>query len=935
MTSCPMDSIDNYQVSNLLGKGGFASVYKARCISSGLDVAIKMVDKQQMNMTGMSGRVRQEVAIHSRLKHPAILELFTFFEDQNYVYLVLELCHNGELARFLKQNNTVFTEAEARAVFEQVVSGLVYLHSHGIMHRDLTLANLMLTRDMKIKIGDFGLATKLVSPGERHVTMCGTPNFISPEVATRSSHGLEADVWGLGCLLYTMLVGRPPFDTAGVRSTLTKVVMADFSLPEHLSAEVKDLISNLLKKNPTERIRLRDITSHPWMRADPIPPQDSGMYTMTTTNFSSNSSKPGPKPMSAYPVLTEYSEENEVEKLSSYFRPPQPPSSFPTSRSSPLLQPPSSPPVKMVSHPHDLLGVSQPPLTSLRSKLSSLPSFPTLPQNATPALSNLSHHSIMSQASHFPSLSRQFSNPETNRVLSNLQPMEVDNRSVRSNMSDPSKPQHNPTFTQNYNPTSINSQASQPQYIRHSTPQQPQYSAPTSSHLPLYNQPTSVQQPQYNPPSVSQPQYNPPPSLSQPQYNIVATSHQPQYNPPSVSQPQYIPPQPSTQPQFIPPNHPPSPTPSLLSLAPPLSSSRLRPTRQKTKNVMANISSSGEVCLEFIKVRRGEEKVAEVMRISGDGDRIVVYSPGEGGRGEGVTVGQTPPAIPTGGADAFYSYQTLPQKYWKKYQYAARFINLVKASTPKMTLYTSQAKCYVMENEGRDFEMYFYSGVKVTLISGVVKLIDSEGRTHTFSYPITTSTVHPSLSLCLTHLSSSYEHCSRVESLLSQVDTTSTSQPSFPIILGRKPTHMEHVSNNSLEKENRAPQKVGQGMADTMLSKMTTTSPHYQRSLPGHTPSIPDNTRKVTIPGVGVAMQLQDGNVRVNYHDSSCLVLRSQSSSVDYYQPSPGGPQHGTWLVFDSSNLPEGVKDKLAEMPKILELLMAGQPGQGRPASVR
>eukprot|EP00090_Calanus_glacialis_P002905 TRINITY_DN12122_c0_g1_i4.p1 TRINITY_DN12122_c0_g1~~TRINITY_DN12122_c0_g1_i4.p1 ORF type:complete len:895 (-),score=358.86 TRINITY_DN12122_c0_g1_i4:158-2842(-) len=894
-----MDTIDNYQVANLLGKGGFASVFKATCINNGLEVAIKMVDKQQMKMSGMNERVRQEVAIHSRLKHPAILELLTFFEDENYVYLVLELCHNGELARFQKQNNVVFTEPQARSVFDQVVSGLIYLHSHGIMHRDLTLANLMLTSDMKIKIGDFGLATKLVTPGERHVTMCGTPNFISPEVATRSSHGLEADVWGLGCLIYTMLVGKPPFDTAGVRSTLTKVVMADYSLPEHLTAEVKDLISNLLKKNPTERIRLRDISSHPWMRADPSPPQDSGMYTMTTTNFSTNSTKSGPKPMAAFPVLTEYSEENEVEKLSSYYRPPLPPPSFPPSRSTPHLQHPSSPPVKMVSDPQDLLGVSQAPLASLRSKLSSLPSLPTLPHD--PVLpTNQSHHSMMSQASQFPSLSRQFSNPETNRVLSNLQPMEVDNRSMRSNMSDPSKPPYHPPFSQ----ASLNSHSSQPQY--HNPPHQ--YNPPTSSHQPRYNLPTSVPQPQYNPTTSQQQQYNPP---------------QPQYNAP-----------PPTQPQYNPPSHPPSPT---LSLAPRLTSNRLRPTRQKTKNVIANISAGGEVCLEFVKLKRGEEKVVEVMRISTDGDRIVVYSPGDSGRGEGVTLGQTPPAIPSGGADAFYSYQTLPQKYWKKYQYAARFINLVKASTPKMTLYTSQAKCYVMENEGRDFEMYFYSGIKATLISGEVKLIDSDGRTHTLSYPLTLASVPASLSLSLSQLSSSYDHCTRVESLLTQVDTPS--QPAFPIILGRKPLAMEHVTNNSLEKENRAPQGVGQGMLDTMLSKVTTTSPspHYQRSLPGHqSPSLPDNTRKVTIPGVGVAMQLHNGNVRVNYQDSSCLVLRSQSSSVDYYQPSPGGPQHGTWLVYDSSNLPEGVKAKLAEMPKILELLMGGGGSVvGRPASVR
>ena len=102
-----------------------------------------------MLFLGMAKRVREEVSIHSRLKHPAILELITFFEDDNYVYLILELCEQGELASYLKQHNTPFSEQEARNILEQVVSGLLYLHSHGIMHRDLTLANLMLSRDFK------------------------------------------------------------------------------------------------------------------------------------------------------------------------------------------------------------------------------------------------------------------------------------------------------------------------------------------------------------------------------------------------------------------------------------------------------------------------------------------------------------------------------------------------------------------------------------------------------------------------------------------------------------------------------------------------------------------------------------------------------------------------------------------------------------------
>ncbi|EZA49997.1 Serine/threonine-protein kinase PLK4 [Ooceraea biroi] len=260
------EQIEEYEVLNLLGKGGYGSVYRAKCLRSGIEVAIKMIDKKMMAAAGMADRVSQEVKIHWRLKHPAILELYTCFEDANYVYLVLELCHNGELQRFLKAQGTkVLSEDHAAPIIRQVVQGLLYLHSHQILHRDLSLSNLLLTRDMQVKIADFGLATQLNKPDEKHLTMCGTPNYISPEVATRSSHGPEADVWSLGCMLYTLLVGKPPFDTDAIKSTLTRVVMADYVMPPHLSDNAKDLIDKLLKKNPKDRIRLRDIQKHPFI----------------------------------------------------------------------------------------------------------------------------------------------------------------------------------------------------------------------------------------------------------------------------------------------------------------------------------------------------------------------------------------------------------------------------------------------------------------------------------------------------------------------------------------------------------------------------------------------------------------------------------------------------------------------------------------------
>lgn len=224
------------------------------------------IDKKLIQGSGLTNRVRQEVEIHSRLKHPSVLQLYTFFQDANYVYLVLELADNGELHRYMNQQmKRPFTEEEAASILRQVVAGLLYLHSHNIMHRDISLSNLLLSKDMQVKIADFGLATQLKRPDERHMTMCGTPNYISPEVVSHMSHGLPADLWSVGCMLYTLLVGRPPFDTDAVQSTLKKVVHSDYTMPNHLSYEARDLIDKLLRKNPHERISLDQVLRHPFM----------------------------------------------------------------------------------------------------------------------------------------------------------------------------------------------------------------------------------------------------------------------------------------------------------------------------------------------------------------------------------------------------------------------------------------------------------------------------------------------------------------------------------------------------------------------------------------------------------------------------------------------------------------------------------------------
>lgn len=251
------------------------------------------IDRSQMNAAQMANRVQQEVTIHAKLKHPSILQLYTFFEDIDYVYLVLELAHHGELQRYLKENNKRLTEIEAANVMRQVVQGLLYLHSQNIIHRDMSLSNLLLAKDFQIKIADFGLATT-TGPEEKHRTLCGTPNYISPEVASRAFHGQPADVWGIGCVLYTLLVGTPPFNTGGVKSTLMKVVSSSYVMPSYLSYEAKDLIDRLLQKMPLNRIRLNEILSHPFMtRCSPdnhqtVGSADSGILTTMSSSGTSN-----------------------------------------------------------------------------------------------------------------------------------------------------------------------------------------------------------------------------------------------------------------------------------------------------------------------------------------------------------------------------------------------------------------------------------------------------------------------------------------------------------------------------------------------------------------------------------------------------------------------------------------------------------------------
>ncbi|TPX36160.1 hypothetical protein SmJEL517_g01652 [Synchytrium microbalum] len=259
--------IEDYELRELLGRGGFGFVHKAisKCRGSyGREVAIKLIDKKLMKASNMTRRVANEVEVHWQLHHSSVLELYNYFEDTQYVYLVMELCKQGELYRYIQKRKQPLSEPEARHVLSQITRGLMYLHANGIIHRDLKLSNLLLTDNFDVKIADFGLAVKLSEPDGEQKTMCGTPNYISPEIVSRQPYGLMSDVWSLGCMVVTLLTGTPPFESSAVKQTLDRVSRVDYVLPDSLSVEAKDLITRLLQKDPKRRLPLNKILAHPF-----------------------------------------------------------------------------------------------------------------------------------------------------------------------------------------------------------------------------------------------------------------------------------------------------------------------------------------------------------------------------------------------------------------------------------------------------------------------------------------------------------------------------------------------------------------------------------------------------------------------------------------------------------------------------------------------
>ncbi|XP_065191291.1 serine/threonine-protein kinase PLK1-like [Sycon ciliatum] len=252
-----------YAKGKFLGKGSFAKAFELRDVDTGVLYAGKIVPKSVLVKPYMKEKMSMEIQIHRSVRQRYVVGFESYFEDDENIYIVLELCKRRSLKE-LQKRRKFLTEPEVRYFTKQIVEGVSYLHKQNVIHRDLKLGNLFLSNELDIKIGDFGLATRIGFEGERKTTMCGTPNYVAPEVLKHKGHSYEVDVWAIGCIMYVLLVGHPPFEMDTLKETFCRIRSNKYNIPNQVSPAAQSLIVRMLHPDPSGRPSPDEILKDPF-----------------------------------------------------------------------------------------------------------------------------------------------------------------------------------------------------------------------------------------------------------------------------------------------------------------------------------------------------------------------------------------------------------------------------------------------------------------------------------------------------------------------------------------------------------------------------------------------------------------------------------------------------------------------------------------------
>uniref|UniRef100_A0A0K0F1X0 Serine/threonine-protein kinase PLK n=1 Tax=Strongyloides venezuelensis TaxID=75913 RepID=A0A0K0F1X0_STRVS len=255
-----------YSKEELLGSGGFGKCYLFTDLSTRKKYAGKVIMKSRLK--GNLNMAHEEISIHINLRHPNILRMFRFFFLPTFACMILELC-DGTLKNVLKRLE-ILDEPSCRFVLREVARGISYLHEERIIHRDIKLDNIFFTKDMDIKIGDFGIAIKCVDSTIKIMKACGTAKYFAPETLNGSGYSFGVDVWALGITLYKMTVGHYPFDCKDEHILYTMIMRHDYNIPSTVSAHTKEAIRILLIHDPDSRPAIDDVLKTDYLSSGSI-----------------------------------------------------------------------------------------------------------------------------------------------------------------------------------------------------------------------------------------------------------------------------------------------------------------------------------------------------------------------------------------------------------------------------------------------------------------------------------------------------------------------------------------------------------------------------------------------------------------------------------------------------------------------------------------
>ncbi|KAE9002585.1 Aurora kinase [Phytophthora rubi] len=254
--------LSDFEIGKPLGKGKFGNVYLAREKQSKYVVALKVLNKQQLMKSSMEHQLRREIEIQSHLRHKSILRLYGYFYDSKRVYLIIEYAPQGELYKKLMRAGR-FSEKQSALYVQEMARALIYMHSKHVIHRDIKPENLLVGFNGELKIADFGWSVH--APSSRRTTLCGTLDYLPPEMIENKPHDEHVDVWTLGILMFEFLTGAPPFETENTKETYRRIAHVDLKFPSHVSAEARDLLVKILRHDPQQRLPLERVLQHPWI----------------------------------------------------------------------------------------------------------------------------------------------------------------------------------------------------------------------------------------------------------------------------------------------------------------------------------------------------------------------------------------------------------------------------------------------------------------------------------------------------------------------------------------------------------------------------------------------------------------------------------------------------------------------------------------------